>query len=79
MCQDLGIVLVTGNRNADGVDSLEMTVRNHGTVKSLPVLTISDSKRLLRDRDYPQAAAVKLLEYLTDLENFRGTGRLYIP
>ena len=49
MCQDLGIVLITGNRNADGAASLEMTIRDHGTDKSLPVLTISDSKRLLKD------------------------------
>jgi hypothetical protein len=79
LCQELGIVLVTGNRNADDDTSLEMTIRDHGTERSLPVITIGDSKRLLRDTDYARAATAKLLEYLFDLENIRGAGRLYIP
>jgi len=79
LCQDRGIVLITGNRNADGPTSLEMAIRNLATGESLPVITISDPDRLLRDRDYAQAAAAKLLEHLWDLDRLRGMGRLYIP
>ncbi len=79
LCQEREIVLVTGNRNADGPTSLEIAIRQLGAEKSLPVITISDSKRLLRDRDYAQAAAAQLLQDLVDLESLRGTGRLYIP
>ena len=79
LCQERGIVLITGNRNADGLTSLEMAIRDFGTDKTLPVITISDPKRLLRDGDYARAATARLLEYLMDLESLRGTGRLFIP
>ncbi len=79
LCQEQGIVLITGNRNADGPTSLEVTIRAFRTDKSLPVITISDPDRLLRDQNYAQTAAAKLLEHLWDLERLRGTGRLYIP
>ena len=79
LCQGHGIVLITGNRNADGPTSLEMAIRNFGTEESLPIITISDPKRLQKDREYAIAAAGRLLEYLSDLEGLRGTGRLYIP
>ena len=79
LCQDRGIVLITGNRNADGPTSLEMAIRHFRTDESLPVITISDPDRLLTDRDYSQAATARLIEYLLDLESILGTGRLYIP
>ena len=79
LCQESGIVLVTGNRNAEGVDSLENAIETLGTPQSLPVVTIGDPDRLLRDRQYAQRAAAQLFEYLLDLENLRGAGRLYVP
>jgi Tfp pilus assembly ATPase PilU len=79
LCQERGIVLITGNGNAEGPTSLEMAIRNLGSDKSLPVITISDPKRLLRDRDYAQAATARLLQDLIDLDTLRGTGRLFIP
>jgi hypothetical protein len=79
LCQQHEIVLVTGNRNAEGDDSLETTINRLGTPGSLPVITIADPHRLMRDRDYAERAAAQLLEYLLDLENLRGTGRLYVP
>ena len=48
-CQENGIVLITGNRNADGPTSLEFAIRTLSTDQSLPVLTISDPDRLLLD------------------------------
>ena len=79
VCQQNEIVLVTGNRNAEGDDSLEAAIKQFGTPTSLPVLTIADPDRLMRNRDYAERAAAQLLEYLLDLENLRGTGRLYVP
>ena len=79
LCQMHEIVLLTGNRNADGADSLEAAIALQGTDRSLPVVTIGDPDRLLRDRDYAERAAAQVLEYLLDLENLRGTGRLYVP
>ena len=43
------------------------------------MLTIADPDRLMRDRDYAERAAVQLLEFLMDLDNLRGAGRLYVP
>ncbi len=37
------------------------------------------SCRLMRERDYAERVAAQLLDYLLDLDNLRGTGRLYVP
>ena len=42
--------MITGNRNDDGPDSLEATTRNENQPESLPVITIGDADRVLRDR-----------------------------
>jgi hypothetical protein len=78
-CQARGLVLITGNRNAAGLDSLEQTIRTRGTLTSLPVLTLTDRDRLLRDRAYAERAAARLIEILMGIEGARGTGRLYLP
>ena len=36
VCQQEGILLLTGNRNAEGEDSLEATIRDRQTNDSLP-------------------------------------------
>jgi hypothetical protein len=58
---------------------LEEVIQRLGTSTSLPVFTIADPDRLIRDRDYAERTAVRLLEYIDDLENMRGTGRLFVP
>lgn len=78
-CQDNGVVLVTGNRNADGPDSLEVAIREQGNAESLPVLTLANSDRLMQSRDYALRAAERLLEILIDLDHLRGAGRLFLP
>ena len=30
-------------------------------------------------RDYAERVAIQVLEYLLELDNFRGVGRLYVP
>ena len=77
-CQAVGAVLITGNR-ASGTESLEQTLRDHAGPDSLPVVTISDPQRVVRDRVYARECAVSLLDLLDRLETLRGTRRLFIP
>ena len=78
-CQREGLVLITGNRNDDGPDSLEATIRNQNQPESLPVITIGDADRVLRDRLYAENVADRLLDYLMRTDEVRGVGRLYVP
>lgn len=78
-CQQEGIVLVTGNRNAEGEDSLEATIQSNRTDDGLPVLTIANPPRVFRDPTYAERIAETILEYLLYLDGVRGTGRLYVP
>ena len=78
-CQQEQLVLITANRNDDGRDSLEATIRVLNTKESLPVITLANPDRILSDRHYAERTADQLLEYLIDLEKYRGTGRLYVP
>jgi len=78
-CQREGVVLFTDNRNSDGADSLQATILAHNSASSLPVLTPGESPRLLTDEDYLERAAIRLMEILMELDQYRGTGRLFIP
>lgn len=78
-CQDRNLVLVTGNRNDKGKDSLESVLRTFNQPENLPVLTISTPDRFLPDSDYKHRVADRILEYLFDIDRFRGVGRLYVP
>jgi hypothetical protein len=78
-CQEEEAILITSNRNADGPESLETTIRTLGTANSLPVFTLADAHRILQERSYAERVADRLLEYLFDIDNVRGTGRLYLP
>lgn len=76
--QSRGMVLLTVNRNMRESGSLEQTIREENKNDSLPVLTIGSPDRM-DDKGYRDACAVRLVEIVVDLENYRGTGRLYIP
>lgn len=81
-CQSNGLVLITDNRNHDGSDSLEATLRDSVLPDSLPVVTISDKEALWKDRAYAERVAVDLLEILSDTRDFGtylGAGRLFLP
>ena len=78
-CQSEGIVLVTDNRNQKGPDSLDATIRMRTLPSSLPVVTIANTKRVLRDRRYAERVAVRLMEVLIDIDLYRGVGRIFIP
>src|SRR5262245_56486588 len=77
-CQAAGAVLITANR-AGGAHSLDQVIRDLSTNSSLPVITIADPQRMVRDHAYRQEAAFRLLDYLDRIESLRGTGRLFIP
>jgi hypothetical protein len=79
VCQAAELVLVTANRNDDGPDSLEATLREKNSVRSLPVFTLVDPKRIMSNRAYAERVALRMLEYLLDLQKLRGTGRLFLP
>ena len=79
-CQKHGYILLTGNRSTkDGSQSLELTIRDIVTATSLPVLTISNLKRIKRDTIYRKRCAERMAEIVDDIERFRGTPRLYLP
>jgi hypothetical protein len=79
ICQTQQIILITGNRNSLGPEALEAVMARDKTLTSLPVLTIADPRRILSSPAYAERVAIRLLEYLLDLENYRGTRRLYLP
>ena len=78
-CQRQQIILITGNRNEDGPESLEAVLQGSNTPASLPVFTISEPQRMLSSRAYTHRVVERLMEYLIDVDNLRGTGRLYLP
>lgn len=78
-CQTEQLVLITANRNARDDDSLQTVIQELNSAESLPVLTISNPRRLARDATYANDTADKLLEYLYDIDNYYGAGRLFVP
>ncbi len=78
-CQDNDILLITGNRNAAGPESLEITIRQHNTPHCLPVLTLADPDRIQREHQYAESVVERLFDVLIDPDTLRGTGRLYLP
>lgn len=78
-CQAEQIVLITGNRNLSGPDSLEATIRLGNTPESLPVFTIADVNKLNISRSYAEQVVESLLDYLQRIDTLRGAGRLFLP
>ena len=76
--QEKKLILLTGNRNKDGSDSLEQTIRDENTSDSLPVITVGITDRL-DERVYREQCAEKLVEIVLNIENYLGIGRIYIP
>jgi len=78
-CQAAGLILITANRNMDGPDSLEATLRRQNQSDSLPVYTISNAKWFLLDDDYARRVADRHLDDLYKIKQYLGAGRLYVP
>jgi hypothetical protein len=79
LCQQCEIVLLTANRNDAGPDSLEATIRALNEPTRLPVFTIADPPLIFASWSYAERVAIQVLEYLLELDNFCGVGRLFIP
>ncbi|MDV3349314.1 hypothetical protein QGP82_11475 [Leptothoe sp. LEGE 181152] len=62
-----------------GKDSLEQVMREESTGESLPVLTISNSDRLLNDPDYRGRCVESLVEIALSLDSYQGARRVFIP
>lgn len=78
LAQEKQLILLTGNRNSEGEDSLEQTIRNENTPSSLPVVTISMVSRM-EERAFREQCAERLVEIILNIENYLGIGRVYIP
>jgi hypothetical protein len=65
------MLLLTANRRMQGEQTLEHTIREENTPTSFPVLTIGNADR--------ERCAIRLIEIGLDLENYLGTGRVFIP
>ena len=76
--QTHGMMLLTHNRNMNDEDSLEHTIREENTPTSLPVITIGRVERL-RERSYRERCVVRLVEIGLEIEQYLGTGRIFIP
>lgn len=76
--QEKQLILLTGNRNSEGSDSLERTIREENTASSLPVITIGVIRRM-EERAYREQCAERLVEIILNLEDYLGVGRIYIP
>jgi hypothetical protein len=78
-CPREQVVLITGNRNNEGDDSLQATIQAHSTPTSLPVMTLADADEVLRSWQYAHRNVESLLQYLLDIDKVRGAGRLWLP
>ena len=72
------MLLLTNNRNMEGLESLEQTIRDEGHSTALPVITIGRAERI-RERLYREQYVARLLEIIVDLDDYRGVGRIFIP
>ena len=79
VCQNHNILLLTGNRNAESPEALEMTMRQRNASNCLPVLTLADPDRMQRDRHYAESIVERLVDSLLAPDALRGTDRLYLP
>ena len=78
-CQDAELLLLTDNRNDDGPDSLEATIRARNTGRSLPSFTIGNISHLQSSTEYADRVIEQLLSYILELDEIRGAGRLFLP
>jgi hypothetical protein len=79
-CQENDCLLITGNRTGDdGEEALELIIRDLVGPTHLPVLTVGNLKRVLRNRRYCTACAQRLADIIFDLQFYRGITRLYLP
>ena len=79
LAQKNQMVLLTANRSMKGKDSLEQVMREESIPTSLPVITVSNSERLLNDSEYRGRCVESLIEIVLDIDSYRGARRIFIP
>jgi hypothetical protein len=79
IAQENQMILLTANRSMKGEEALEQVLREENTADAFPVITIGDADRFLVDRVYRNRCVDRILAILLDIENWLGTGRLFIP
>jgi len=72
------MLLLTNNRSDNEEHSLEQTIREENTIKSYPVLTVATLHRI-GEHEYRKQCIERLIDIIVDIDNFLGTGRLFIP
>lgn len=72
------MLLLTANWNAKGEDSLEQVMREENQPTSFPIITIGDPDRV-NEFDYRERCVERLVEIVIDIQDYMGSGRLYIP
>jgi hypothetical protein len=80
-CQSEAWVLLTDNRNDEGEDSLQRTLDTAWRVGHLPVVTVSDKRRLIRDEDYALRLAAHVADVLYGAAQgeYRDQPRIFVP
>jgi hypothetical protein len=76
--QEREMLLLTNNRNGIDEHSLDRAMREEWTPTTLPMLTIGNAGRI-KEFDYRARCAERLVEIILELDNLRGTSRIYIP
>ncbi len=76
--QENRMLLLTDNRSDNDEDSLEETIREENMFTSLPVLTVGKISRI-KEKSYREQCAERIAEIVSELDNYLGTGRIFIP
>ena len=77
--QENQMILLTANRSMKEEDSLEQVMREENTPTSLPVVTIANAERVLKDPSYRDRCVDKILEIVLYIDNYKGVSRLFVP
>lgn len=77
--QTNNMILLTANRSMKGKNSLEKVMREENTSTSLPVVTIGNADRVLSNSNYRNLCIDQLIKIIFDIDDYRGSRRLFIP
>lgn len=73
------MILLTANRSMKSKHSLEQVMREENMPAALPVITIGDSDRVLSDPNYRNRCVDRLIEIIFEIDDYKGTMRLFMP
>jgi hypothetical protein len=79
LAQSSRMILLTANRNMKGEDSLEQVLREENMNDSLPIVTIANLDRFSKESNYRSRCADRIIDIVLNIEDYMGSGRIYIP